>query len=135
MKKYPHNDQIQYYGKSVHMYAGVPTHVYVHIVGMFCWATSFVPIDTLNHSLSEESLLIYGHVMNIISSTKTDFPAKHKIFALNVLYNILSTHPGMHVVGVYVCVCVCVCWERESGRVMLPLCVLSVLILTLLLLL
>ena len=82
---------------NMYMCMCVYTRIVIIYIGMFCFSTSYVPLDTLNHTLNEESMLIYKHVLHIVDSTKANYSSKFKIFALNVLYNILSTHPGMYI--------------------------------------
>jgi hypothetical protein len=41
-----------------------------------------------------DALIIYNHCLDIISASNSDYNYKFKMFALNALYNILSTHAG-----------------------------------------
>lgn len=74
MFKYSNNESIQFFG-------------------MKCLASTFVPLDE-ELLLTTDALLVYEYVINIISSPNKDYNSTFRIFALNVLYNLLSTHAG-----------------------------------------
>lgn len=74
MNKYPNNQAIQLYG-------------------LFQFAITYVPI-TDEGMLHLDALIIYNHALGIISASNSQYNYKFKVFALNVLYNILSTHAG-----------------------------------------
>lgn len=74
MNKYPDNQAIQLYG-------------------LFQFSITYVPI-TEEGFLHLDALIIYNHCLNIISAPNKEYNHKYRFFALNALYNILSTHAG-----------------------------------------
>lgn len=77
MKRYPQNAQLQLYG-------------------MFCFASSRVPLESSGEGgmLTPESVVVFEHMLEIINASNTVYSYTFKIFALNVLYNMMSTHAG-----------------------------------------
>jgi hypothetical protein len=71
-----------------------PNNAQIQLRGLFCFASTPVPYDNEVGLLTDEALDVYHHVMRIVSGTYREFSPHMKIYALNVMYNILSTHAG-----------------------------------------
>ena len=75
---------------------GVCTVIYLcyvyYDIGLFSFSSSNVPVEA--GVLDTDALRTYDHCLKIITAPRTEYNFTFKIFALNVLYNILSIHPG-----------------------------------------